>query len=239
MWAVGDTVTVSVTFLNPDGTGATGLAGSISTMLTRAKSRAGAVIAFPSLSSWSHVGNGSYEATFVPVAAGEYVVVASPGGIYLPDKWTGDVLTPAQADPAAALDGTLAAIRARTDRIGSGSATVISPVTSNGERVYLRIGSDYNADLDNALVWTYEGPTDLTGATVTLSITWLGGSIEAACVVTDPGEAVQTITADLTSEQTATLKQKRIPTYAVTYELDDDTEVLFSGPVTVLAGVGA
>ncbi len=68
---------------------------------------------------------------------------------------------------------TLAAIKAKTDLIGTGVALVVAPVTPQGKIRQIFIGDDYLAANGRAFEWTIDEPTGFTAVTSTCSF---GGS---------------------------------------------------------------
>lgn len=192
------------------------------------------ILAEATIGIWTHRASGRYSAMISNAAVGRYSgTITFAGPPVQVFSWECEVETAQQADPVAAVGLTSARV-AKLDRIGSSTVLASSPVDDGG-RLTLRIGDDYNTELGNEPTWSYTGPIDLTGATVTLAILSRSVEIEIACAVQDPGEATQTITAELTSEQTATLRQSQVTRYVVSMVDGDDEATLFAGKVTVLA----
>lgn len=215
-WAIGDTVSFVATFRERDGSPATGL--SVATVASFAFNRAGQSVSFPSLSSWSEIGStGSYRATAVVAAAAIYTVIAGSGPPYLDYECREEVITPAQADPAAALSAR--------------SLAVASAVATNLTITLVR-GDDYlNAD-GRALAWSVSSP-DLIGATVTLTIRTYAGVTVLDKAMTVSGTTVQV---DLTAAETAALE---LGTPKYKYEIVADlagetTATLATGTVWVV-----
>lgn len=74
------------------------------------------------------------------------------------DLYLGDINPPSTAD--------VAAIKAKTDLIGTGTAIVSAPVSGDGDLLELIIGDDYLADNGRALEWTFDAIVDFTVAAV-------------------------------------------------------------------------
>jgi len=122
------------------------------------------------------------------------------------------------------LDTEIAAIKAKTDLITTGSITVTSPEASDGTTVTTYQGDDYDDDHDRQIDWTVATP-DLTGATIVLHV----GSLDITCTLADAGESTQHVYAELTAAQSATLTSRRY-TYSVVATLSDsDVQTLITG----------
>lgn len=101
-----------------------------------------------------------------------------------------------------------AAIKAKTDLIGTGSATISSPVASSGQIFGpLIIGDDYLAANDRALQWTVATPTGVTVGVATCQLGFLLGTntLQVDGTLTDAGGGNSLLSFDLTRAQTETL----------------------------------
>lgn len=143
---------------------------------------------------------GDYALVFTPAAAGSYFA-----------RWTGDesgqafqgtyqVVTAAQADPAAAL--------------ASATITLISPVAMSGD-VEIYRGYDYRADDDRALRWSTSAAgtwPDLTGAEIYFSAE---DDLSGHKLLNVPGSVIQPtgtnkqMQIELTKDHSAPLKPAR------------------------------
>lgn len=172
--------------------------------------------------------------TVTEVSGGDYVVTLTPDdtGVWSV-RWSvvvdgetvryGEivqVVTAAQYDPVQALAGA--------------SITLVSPVAASAD-VTLYAGDDYASSEARALVWTLTGAPDLTGATVTWLAAWHSGTLSQAGVVSDAGEAAQTVTVQLTDTQTAALPAAEIVRYDLGATLANGNKVtLARGAVRVV-----
>ena len=111
-------------------------------------------------------------------------------------------------------------IKAKTDVATStravAGATVVasSPVTSQGS-IEIVQGDDYAAADDRALIFNLTSVPYLTAAvSATLIISWGVDSVSVAGTITNAGAATQTVTAELTAEQTILM-----PVTGTTYQL--------------------
>ena len=77
------------------------------------------------------------------------------------------------------------------------------PVTDN---MQIYQGDDYQSAEGRQYQWSLDNIVDLTGATVTLTLTAHSGPITATGSVINPGASTQTIVVELTAEQTAQLR---------------------------------
>lgn len=111
-------------------------------------------------------------------------------------------------------------------RIGPADITVVSPVSESGD-ITIVAGDSYVTAKGTALSWTSSDFPDLTGAT----LSFLVDTLEATPVCSNPGEAEQTITVELTAEQTATLSAVRRP-----YPFDIEATYTGGIVVTVVRG---
>jgi hypothetical protein len=102
------------------------------------------------------------------------------------------------------LDTEVAAIKAKTDTIGSSTVIVVSPVATSGD-ISLIAGDDYYATDGREFAWASTGWPDLSGATVT----WRCGTLDIVCTVIDAGTATQTVRLELSAANTATLAARR------------------------------
>lgn len=106
------------------------------------------------------------------------------------------------APAAGSIDKHLDDILVRTNTIGAGTVTVVSPVATSGD-VAIDRGYDYYAADGRALRWTDETPAtwpNLTGATATF---YCGGLVVPGTISNPTGPA--TITVQLSRTQTAQL----------------------------------
>lgn len=138
---------------------------------------------------------GTYAASFTPASVGQYALklsIVQSGKTYRFSE-AFEVVTAAQADPAAALSGV--------------SVTVTSPVIADGGPLKLYQGVDYaTADTDSAS-WALTGVADLTAAqSVTLTI-FDGDTtvLSKSGAVTNPGSATQTVKVEFTNAETTAL----------------------------------
>jgi len=89
--------------------------------------------------------------------------------------------------------------------IGSGSITVVSPVSEDGGTITIVQGDDYNNSDGRALEWFSDDWPDITGASITLHIEDSGGTYSEAGSVVTGGSGTQTVRVELPSADTATL----------------------------------
>lgn len=164
--------------------------------------------------TWSHRSNGRYKATISNAVAGKYHGTVTYNGTPKQPFAFGDidVLTAAQADPAAALAGA--------------SITVVSPIGLTGD-IALTVGDAAS------LPWTSSDWADLTSATVTFQayklVTDEAVFASAKSVTkTSVGGASQTVTLALLSTDTDDF----VPGVAYRYELDSTSGLLASGKVS-------
>ena len=106
-------------------------------------------------------------------------------------------------------DASVAAVKAKTDLISSGTAvSVVNPVASTGALTLIR-GDDYGSTPGNLPQWSSDSWPDLTGATVEFSAkSERTGTVDLdgiSMTVTDAGESTQTVSVTLTDTQTAAL----------------------------------
>lgn len=193
--------------------------------------------------------SGDYGATFTPTAVGRWklkVTCAHNGYTY---RWeeTLDVLTPAQADPAAALASTVSAVEtiagritpervARLDLITTGRITTRQPVAVDGT-ISLRPGESYLAADGRQIDVTSDGWPGLDGATIIFTITALGA---AAATVSKTASTVaatapdQTVRIELTTAETALLSRTGVYRYSIDAVISGDPYHLASDSVAVL-----
>jgi hypothetical protein len=135
--------------------------------------------------------------------------------------------------PIGTVDTVVDAIKAKTDTIGSGTVTAVSPVAAGGA-VSIIAGDSYDADDGRELSWTGTTWPSLVGATVVMKVT--GASY--ACTVTGAGTASQTVVCELTKVQTAALA-------VITHSMDVEATLASGNLVTLVrstmtvAGAGA
>lgn len=127
---------------------------------------------------------------------------------------------------------------AKLDRIGSGSATVSSPVATTGT-VTIYQGDDYATADGRELSWSIDGAPDLTGATVTLTIDSRNiDAITITCSVTNAGDPTQLVVAELSDTDTAALLTE-ITKYDLSAELANGSMVtLARGTIVVMKDMG-
>jgi hypothetical protein len=135
--------------------------------------------------------------------------------------------------PIGTVDTVVDAIKAKTDTIGSGTVTAVSPVAAGGA-VSIIAGDSYDADDGRELSWTGTTWPSLVGAAVVMKV----ASTSYACTVTGAGTASQTVVCELTKVQTAALA-------VITHSMDVEA-TLASGNLATLvrstmtvAGAGA
>lgn len=197
----------------------------------------GATTATPTI---THVANGIYDIAVDLDTVGNWSVeysVMVDGETVLFEPQIVNVVTPAQADPLAApvagyADGTAGA---RLYRIGTGTVQVSAPVAESGAVTIVQ-GDDYAADTGSALEWALTNAPDLTDAAwVRLMLIQNGGPVVTVdCAVSGAGTATQTVTAELTAAQTASLDVK-VTTFRARAQLANGRmRTLVSGPVRVL-----
>lgn len=180
----------------------------------------------------TEVGSGFYVATFTPSAVGTWLAAATypANGTTRDITGTYEVVTAAQADPAAALSGS--------------TITVDSAVDTDGT-LTLRQGDDFTNALGNPIRFTdtESAWSDLTSATVCLILTDLAGTT----VLSQPGTVVtatgsdKAVRFDLTSTQTGALTRGKYQyKYRVSAALSPSgSETLARGGVVVNRGGGS
>jgi hypothetical protein len=104
------------------------------------------------------------------------------------------------------VDANVDAVKTKTDLLGNGTVTVVSPVASGGEASVYQ-GDDYaNAD-GRALAWSSNGWPDLTSATILFMVRAQTGALfSKAGTVVSAGGATQTVRVELTATETAALQ---------------------------------
>ncbi len=102
-------------------------------------------------------------------------------------------------DTGTTLPGTLAAIQAKTDKIGTGTAMLVAPVKANGDVDIIRGDSYLNADL-RALNWT-DTTWSLAATSAFIVI------VQDVCVFTGSRVSATQGRLELTSAQTLTLPE--------------------------------
>lgn len=154
----------------------------------------------------ANVSTGRYTAsvTLPTLAAGDQLAIVASATV---GEVAGvGVIWQAEADTAragevatslAVVDTVVDAIKAKTDALGSGAVTVVSPVSTTGVWGPLVAGDDYVGTL-------YVDVTgiDLSGATVVCNLGPLTG---LACTVAATATGYRVTVADITAAQTATL----------------------------------
>ena len=172
----------------------------------------------------SEIGDGWYTAVFASgLSVGDWIYYHT----YDTDNdWYERIhVIPAAADPAAiatavaAVQTTVDGVAAMTDvatstrAIAGAVISSSSPVTSQGS-IEIVQGDAYQSADNRALSFSLTSAPDLTGATVTLVISWGVDSVSVTGTVANAGAATQTVTAQLTSVQTALM-----PIIGTTYQL--------------------
>jgi hypothetical protein len=116
-----------------------------------------------------------------------------------------------------------AAAAAKIKKIGTGSATVATPVTATGKLNEIIIGDDYLSIHERAFEWTIETPGsfDDSGATC-----WFGGKFEGVNKwrvegdITDNGNGTLTLTFELERADTADLEPGNYDWSAAIHDAD-------------------
>lgn len=136
--------------------------------------------------------------------------------------------TPTNTDLAGdhdALDALLDAIKAKTDLIGTGTATVTQPVSSAGTLSAIVIGDDYKSTNSRAFTWTVTDPGNI--ATPASATCVFGGKRvngtdvwSVSGTVADAGGGNLTLTFELDATDTASLDAGK---YYWSVELQDDS----------------
>ena len=194
---------VPITFLDAAGVGKEGLT------ITATARLAGSATTV-SATSVTDRDDGNYDVLITLTSVGTWRLTSTTtiDGDSAMDVTDIDVL-PAAADPAAIADA-LAAVQ--TILLGS-EVTVTSPLATDGTIMLLQ-GDTYDSDETRAIVFSLTGQPNLTSATATLLFSWGVDSLALTGVITNAGQATQTITVELTATQTATL-----PVTGITYAL--------------------
>lgn len=110
---------------------------------------------------------------------------------------------------ASYVDTEVAAIKAKTDLIGTGSATTSSPVTPAGAINPITIGDDYLAIHSRVFEWTVDKPTDFNLAD---AVCWFGAKLDScnkflvSGSITDLGSNRLKLTFELPKAKTKALK---------------------------------
>jgi len=96
------------------------------------------------------------------------------------------------------IEPDIAAIKLKTDLLGTAAATVRAPVTQDGLRLDLNQGDDHTVAAGQAIEWTDTTDTwpDLTGATLTLSVQLKNSEaiemeVEGTLVATTPHKRIR------------------------------------------------
>ncbi|MGN6543770.1 MAG: hypothetical protein ACTHK7_01890 [Aureliella sp.] len=101
-------------------------------------------------------------------------------------------------------------IQAKTDRIGTGTATISAPVTATGKLNELTIGDDYLATYGRSFSWTIAKPSNFP---VDGAVAWFGGSRDScqkwlvSGSITDNGDGTLTLEFELPKEKTSGLEE--------------------------------
>ena len=106
------------------------------------------------------------------------------------------------------LDTEIAAIKAKTDTIGTQTLTISSPVAATGDVTVIR-GDSYVASDSTQIDWARTGWINLTGVTlVQVSVKYYSSATPVTFTASAPvtGTGSQTVRLELTATQTATLE---------------------------------
>ncbi len=142
-------------------------------------------------------------------------------------------LTPTAGVPATgSIDADLDLILAKTNTIGSGTITVVSPISTGGDFTILK-GDDYYALDSRSIDWSATTWPDLTSATIRFSIqSDLSAFTTAGSVVTPTG-STKTVRLELSAAQTA-LFPAAVMDFEVVATLSDTHHLtLLRGRITV------
>lgn len=116
--------------------------------------------------------------------------------------------SPLTDTPASSVEATLSQIKAKTDLIGTGSATVSAPVATNGTLSEIIIGDDYLAAHNRQLQWTVDKPSNFNMAEATC---WFGidglSPIEGS--IDDNNDGTLTLTFEILRTDTDSHKPSR------------------------------
>ena len=169
----------------------------------------------PDGTSWAgptitHLGSGLYSLSFTPTAEGVYLatITGDTSGESFSGAWD--------------ISAEAATVSTRRTR----------PI---GSVIEVTQGDSYLDADGRALVWSGTDWSDLTGATVTLTIVSGSTTLTITPTIGGAGQATQTISADLTAAQTAQLRPGRIGgAYNISATLaGGGTETLAEGEVRV------
>lgn len=132
-----------------------------------------------------------------PTAAGVASAVRTELGTEL-GRIDAAVTSRAAATDLTTVDGIVGAIKAKTDTIGSGVVTVVSPVSADGTWGPLVAGDDYIAGTESELAVNVSG-LDLSGATIVCNI---GAAVSglACTAVADGDDFIVTVDAFTAAE---------------------------------------
>jgi hypothetical protein len=171
-------------------------------------------------------GNGAYDLTILFPTVGTWQITASAtiDGEPAIDITDVQVVTAAQADPAAALAGV--------------AVTVVSPLSADGSSIHLVQGDSYAATQSRQIAFDLSGQPDLTGATVTLVIV-CGATLTKIVAVTDAGLSTQAGSVQLTVADTASLSPAAAGSFELSATAGSDRWRMLSGTVAVVASFAA
>ncbi len=119
-------------------------------------------------------------------------------------------------------------------QIVTGDITVLTPMTTDGQRITLVRGDDYLDDDGRALIWSDQGSNwpDLTAAMVMFKF----GHFEKECEIVNAGGTNQQVKIELTTDETGRMKSGRFDLEAVLSNLSVVT-LIVAGRVTIISDV--
>lgn len=240
-YTAGQTALIKVTLTDRLGNAITTAADSDFTESINHEASDGTITA-ATVGTWTHQGGGVYHGPISNAAAGKYSgTVRYTGTPFHLFTWDADVLTAAQADPAAALAATVTPARmAKLDILGTGRQVVVtSPVSADAQTLTLVQGDEYSANSGQPITFTEPdtGWPILTDATVQLIIrNRVGASVitDAGTVDVATGDAKQ-VSFALSGTQTGALEigRDRYPFAVVATLSGGQDRTLVRGSVTV------
>jgi hypothetical protein len=190
----------------------------------------------PQISTNGGVWTGAGIGTLVAIGSGRYYADPTQGAV----ANVGDVIETRYKSPATAEcpgdtvrvvaydpDSDLAAVKGKTDALGAGQVTLISPVSVAGDRVEIRAGDDYLAADGRAIDFSAAGWPDLTGGSVAFALH--GSSYQGSIPV--HGSGSQTVRWEPSKAVTSGLRSGTV--YAVATLANSDVVTLLSARVDV------